>query len=69
VPKQLTPRQRELLEELAATFDGAGATGATGAAGVAVSVGAPGADRAKKGRKQKGIFDKVKETLGLEDEE
>jgi molecular chaperone DnaJ len=51
VPKQLTPRQRELLEELAATFDGA----------------AP-VERPKKGRKQKGIFDKVKESLGLDEE-
>jgi molecular chaperone DnaJ len=54
VPKHLTPRQRELLEELATTF------------GSAVPSPAP---AAKKGRKQKGIFDKVKESLGLEEDE
>jgi len=58
IPKQLTPRQRELLGELAATFAGAAPSSASnGSAG------------SKKPRKQKGIFDKVKESLGLEEDE
>ena len=61
VPKQLTPRQRELLEELAETFAGKGSQGGQG------SDGAP-AERPKKQRKQKGILDKVKETLGLDED-
>jgi molecular chaperone DnaJ len=54
VPKQLSARQRELLEELAASFDGRESPASTG--------------KPKKSRKQKGIFDKVKETLGLDEE-
>ncbi|HEU5317987.1 MAG TPA: molecular chaperone DnaJ [Chloroflexota bacterium] len=61
VPKHLTPRQRELLEELAATFDGrAAGDRAMGTQAQAVPP--------KKKRKQKGILDKVKETLGLEED-
>jgi molecular chaperone DnaJ len=64
VPKQLTPRQRELLEELAATFEAKDG----GRAGAGAGNGRAPAEKGKKGRKQKGILDKVKETLGLDED-
>lgn len=64
VPRNLTARQRALLEELGATFRGEDQ--------VETAVASPSADGSKSRRaakqKQKGIFDKVKETLGLDDE-
>ncbi len=68
VPKQLTTRQREILEDLAATFEGRElvAAGAAGSDTVATDGRSP-KRRGNKGKK--GIFDKVKETLGLEDDQ
>jgi molecular chaperone DnaJ len=66
VPRQLTARQRDLLAELARTFTEAGAAVTSepdpldGRAGHE-----PRRDRSPRG---KGIFDKVKEAIGLEDE-
>jgi len=60
VPKQLNQHQRDLLQQLAATFDG-GEAHLEQAQEVESRAG-------KKKRKQKGIFDKVKETLGLDDD-
>lgn len=64
IPKQVTPRQRELLEELAATFEG----GETTARRDGQPTGESAGRSKRKSRKQKGILDKVKETLGLDDE-
>ncbi|MGI8424496.1 MAG: molecular chaperone DnaJ [Chloroflexota bacterium] len=68
VPKQLTTRQREILEDLAATFEGRElvAAGTAGSDTVATDGRSP-KRRGNKGKK--GIFDKVKETLGLEDDQ
>jgi molecular chaperone DnaJ len=79
VPKDLTPRQRELLTQLARTFDPDGpdrhdgaAGGRTGASGAAApsADGASGGGQAPRGRppRSKGILDKMKDALGLEEE-
>src|SRR5439155_16728943 len=61
VPKQLTPRQRELLAELAKTFEGDNGGEAKGVK--------PSADgQAKKPVRKPGLFDKVKDALGLDEE-
>ena len=61
VPRQLTPRQRELLAALAETFEGSSTAEA--------AVPKPGADgQAKKAAKKSGLFDKVKDALGLDEE-
>jgi DnaJ-class molecular chaperone len=87
VPQELTPRQRELLTELARTFaPDAEPAGETTADEVAAAPGQPapqpsksrasgardgqerrGGQRGRRG-KHKGIFDKVKETLGFDED-
>jgi molecular chaperone DnaJ len=61
VPKQLTERQRELLSEFAATLDGT----PKAPDGTQEDTQPP---RGRKKQKGKGILDKVKESLGLDDE-
>jgi molecular chaperone DnaJ len=71
VPKQLTPRQRELLEELAATFEGRETAAAPAAPTPAAAVVQPDGQapsRKSKKREKKGLFDKVKEAIGLDDD-
>ncbi len=72
IPKRLTPRQRELFAELAQTFAG-GASAAPAAAPPEPRDGQhpDGKDTrdGKTGAKHKGILDKVKDALGLDDEE
>src|SRR5256885_1499250 len=79
VPRQLTASQRELFELLRRSLAGEHVTGPGGAApatfdgpaGAAAPGAAPnGAARPRgKGRKKnRGLFDKVKETLGLDEE-
>jgi molecular chaperone DnaJ len=65
VPKHLTNRQRELLQELAATFESGGGT----QVGVAPAESSADRQQGKKDRQhRKGIFDKVKESLGLDED-
>jgi molecular chaperone DnaJ len=65
VPKQLSARQRELFEELAGTFEG---RESSERAAVTASTSDGTSSRKQKKAKQRGILDKVKETLGLDDE-
>ena len=73
IPKRLTPRQRELFAELAQTFAGGSTTAPAAAAPAEPRDGqhADGKDTrdGKTGAKHKGILDKVKDALGLDDEE
>jgi molecular chaperone DnaJ len=80
VPKQLTPQQRELFAALAETFRLAGTGGADGAAAVDGPTGVA-AERGeardgrdgrqslhdRHGKKGKGILDKMKDALGLDE--
>jgi molecular chaperone DnaJ len=72
IPKQLTPRQRELFAALAETFGSGAAAPASGTH----PEGRDGRDRdehrdtkdGQAGGKHKGLFDKVKDALGLDEE-
>jgi molecular chaperone DnaJ len=73
VPKTLSPRQRELLAALAETFEPGGAVEGAAARAPAGGDGRrPGAPERRRGkqaqRKHKGLLDKVKETLGFDEE-
>jgi molecular chaperone DnaJ len=66
IPRQLTPRQRELFADLADTFGAPPAT-APEMASAASDGHRDGRPEAKKGNKKHNIFDKVKDALGLDE--
>ena len=66
VPRNLSPRQRELLTALAETFEAPPALDGAPSGG-ANAAGAPPNGRAAGGKHNRGLFNKVKDALGLDE--